>query len=143
VSVSSQSDTEQADLARERKELSENPGFELEELADIYVKRSVDQDLAWVALGCVPVATNALAASHAGGGHSGGHAMGGHAIGGHTAEVSESWLHRASDICARRRRLILRTAARFWGAGWNRWGFGWGGWAGPVFRRRRGRGFRP
>ena len=62
-----------------------------------------------VALSCVPVATNALAASHAGGGHSGGHAMGGHAIGGHTAEVSESWLHRASDICARRRRLILRT----------------------------------
>src|SRR5450756_24385 len=30
VSVSSQSDTEQADLARERKELSENPAFELE-----------------------------------------------------------------------------------------------------------------
>jgi len=37
VSVSSQSDTEQANLARERKELSENPGFELDELADIYV----------------------------------------------------------------------------------------------------------
>jgi VIT1/CCC1 family predicted Fe2+/Mn2+ transporter len=33
VSVSSQSDTEQADLARERKELSENPAFELDELA--------------------------------------------------------------------------------------------------------------
>ena len=32
VSVSSQSDTEQADLARERKELSENPEFELESL---------------------------------------------------------------------------------------------------------------
>jgi vacuolar iron transporter family protein len=46
VSVSSQSDTEQADLARERKELSENPGFELDERADIYVKRDVDQDLA-------------------------------------------------------------------------------------------------
>ena len=30
VSVSSQSDTEQADLARERKELSENPAFELD-----------------------------------------------------------------------------------------------------------------
>jgi VIT1/CCC1 family predicted Fe2+/Mn2+ transporter len=39
VSVSSQSDTEQADLARERKELSEN-------LADIYIKRGVDWDLA-------------------------------------------------------------------------------------------------
>jgi len=46
VSVSSQSDTEQADLARERKELSENVEFEQEELADIYVKRGVDQDLA-------------------------------------------------------------------------------------------------
>src|ERR1700719_4359566 len=39
VSVSSQSDTEKADLARERKELSENAEFELDELADIYVKR--------------------------------------------------------------------------------------------------------
>jgi len=47
VSVSSQSDTEQADLARERKELNEkNPGFELDELAEIYVKRGVDRDLA-------------------------------------------------------------------------------------------------
>ena len=46
VSVSSQSDTEQADLARERKELSENVGFEREELADIYVKRGVDPGLA-------------------------------------------------------------------------------------------------
>ena len=46
VSVSSQSDTEQADLARERKELSENVGFEHEELADIYVKRGVDPELA-------------------------------------------------------------------------------------------------
>jgi len=46
VSVSSQSDTEQADLARERKELSENIGFEREELADIYVKRGVDPSLA-------------------------------------------------------------------------------------------------
>jgi VIT1/CCC1 family predicted Fe2+/Mn2+ transporter len=46
VSVSSQSDTEQADLARERKELSENAEFELDELAEIYVKRGVDQALA-------------------------------------------------------------------------------------------------
>ena len=46
VSVSSQSDTEQADLARERKELSENIGFEREELTDIYVKRGVDRGLA-------------------------------------------------------------------------------------------------
>ena len=46
VSVSSQSDTEQADLARERKEQSENIGFEREELTDIYVKRGVDPGLA-------------------------------------------------------------------------------------------------
>ena len=46
VSVSSQSDTERSDLARERKELSDNPAFELDELADIYVKRGVDQPLA-------------------------------------------------------------------------------------------------
>src|SRR6187551_196149 len=38
VSVSSQSDTEHADLARESKELSENPKGELAELAEIYVK---------------------------------------------------------------------------------------------------------
>ena len=46
VSVSSQSDTEQADLARERTELSDNAEFELDELADIYVERGVDQALA-------------------------------------------------------------------------------------------------
>jgi len=46
VSVSSQSDTEQADLARERKELSQNPAFELDELADIYVRRGVSQAIA-------------------------------------------------------------------------------------------------
>ena len=46
VSVSSQSDTEQADLARERKELSENVEFEHEELAQIYVARGVDHELA-------------------------------------------------------------------------------------------------
>ena len=46
VSVSSQSDTEHADLARERKELSENIEFEVDELAEIYVKRGVDQALA-------------------------------------------------------------------------------------------------
>jgi len=46
VSVSSQSDTEHADLARERKELGENVEFEREELAQIYVKRGVDHELA-------------------------------------------------------------------------------------------------
>ena len=46
VSVSSQSDTEQADLARERAELSQNVKFERAELADIYVKRGLDPALA-------------------------------------------------------------------------------------------------
>lgn len=46
VSVSSQSDTERADLARERTELSENIAFEREELAQIYVGRGLDVDLA-------------------------------------------------------------------------------------------------
>jgi VIT1/CCC1 family predicted Fe2+/Mn2+ transporter len=46
VSVSSQSDTEHADLARERKELHESPEFEREELAQIYVKRGLDHSLA-------------------------------------------------------------------------------------------------
>ena len=46
VSVSSQSDTEQTDLARERKELSEHAELELDELASIYVGRGVDPALA-------------------------------------------------------------------------------------------------
>lgn len=46
VSVSSQSDTERADLARELGELAENAKFELDELAEIYVKRGVDPALA-------------------------------------------------------------------------------------------------
>ena len=46
VSVSSQSDTEQADLARERRELRDSPEFELDELAEIYVQRGVEKSLA-------------------------------------------------------------------------------------------------
>jgi VIT1/CCC1 family predicted Fe2+/Mn2+ transporter len=46
VSVSSQSDTEQADLARERTELATQPEFEREELAKIYIDRGVSPDLA-------------------------------------------------------------------------------------------------
>jgi len=46
VSVSSQSDTERADLARETKELNENVEAELDELANIYVKRGLDRGLA-------------------------------------------------------------------------------------------------
>lgn len=42
VSVSSQSDTEQADLARERGELAGNVDAEVHELAGIYAKRGVD-----------------------------------------------------------------------------------------------------
>lgn len=46
VSVSSQSDTERADLEREARELSEDPKFETEELARIYAARGVDLTLA-------------------------------------------------------------------------------------------------
>ena len=46
VSVSSQSDTENADLARERQELKTQPEFEREELAQIYVKRGLETELA-------------------------------------------------------------------------------------------------
>ena len=46
VSVSSQSDTEEADLARERRELAEQPEAELAELAKIYEQRGVDSTLA-------------------------------------------------------------------------------------------------
>ncbi|MCH2183872.1 MAG: VIT family protein [Mariniblastus sp.] len=46
VSVSSQSDTEKAELVRERKELSSEPEGELAELAGIYVSRGLDQELA-------------------------------------------------------------------------------------------------
>jgi vacuolar iron transporter family protein len=46
VSVSSQADTEAADLARERQELQDEPDFELRELTEIYVERGLDPDLA-------------------------------------------------------------------------------------------------
>ena len=46
VSVSSQSDSEHADIARERTELSTNPDGEQRELAGIYVKRGLDATLA-------------------------------------------------------------------------------------------------
>ncbi len=46
VSVSSQADTERADLAREEKELGYNKEFEREELAQIYVGRGLNHDLA-------------------------------------------------------------------------------------------------
>jgi VIT1/CCC1 family predicted Fe2+/Mn2+ transporter len=46
VSVSSQTDAEQADIARETRELAETPDTELEELTRIYVGRGLDRDLA-------------------------------------------------------------------------------------------------
>ncbi len=46
VSVSSQSDTENADLAREANELATTPEAELQELSAIYVGRGLDKSLA-------------------------------------------------------------------------------------------------
>jgi VIT1/CCC1 family predicted Fe2+/Mn2+ transporter len=46
VSVSSQRDAEQADIAVEQRELAGEPLAELNELAMIYVKRGLDKDLA-------------------------------------------------------------------------------------------------
>ena len=46
VSVSSQADTQNADLARERRELASDPEHEHEELASIYVQRGLDPVLA-------------------------------------------------------------------------------------------------
>jgi VIT1/CCC1 family predicted Fe2+/Mn2+ transporter len=46
VSVSSQADTERADLALERRELATNPAAEQRELAAIYVRRGLDPALA-------------------------------------------------------------------------------------------------
>lgn len=46
VSVSSQADTESADLAKERRELADSPEGELQELAQIYRGRGLDPELA-------------------------------------------------------------------------------------------------
>ncbi len=46
VSVSSQADTERADLSRETAELATQPEFEHEELASIYVQRGLTPELA-------------------------------------------------------------------------------------------------
>ena len=46
VSVHSQADTEQADLAREKAELSQDPEAELHELTAIYIARGLTQTLA-------------------------------------------------------------------------------------------------
>lgn len=46
VSVSSQADTEQADLLMEQRELHKNPQLELEELCQIYRARGLSEELA-------------------------------------------------------------------------------------------------
>lgn len=46
VSVSSQADTERADLALERRELADRPSDEEDELTDIYVRRGLEPGLA-------------------------------------------------------------------------------------------------
>ncbi len=46
VSVSTQADSEAADLAREKRELAANPASERRELASIYVERGIEPDLA-------------------------------------------------------------------------------------------------
>jgi VIT1/CCC1 family predicted Fe2+/Mn2+ transporter len=61
VSVSSQADTEKADLGRESIELAENPRLELEELAELYEQRGVDRATA-LAVAEQMMAHNALAA---------------------------------------------------------------------------------
>jgi VIT1/CCC1 family predicted Fe2+/Mn2+ transporter len=61
VSVSSQSDTEKADLAREARELAQHPDVEREELVRIYEARGVDRSTA-TAVADQMMAKDALAA---------------------------------------------------------------------------------
>ncbi|MDV6330650.1 VIT family protein [Asticcacaulis sp. 201] len=61
VSVSSQADTERADLERERQELVDFPAAELEELTQIYVGRGLTRELAEV-VATQLMASNALEA---------------------------------------------------------------------------------
>ncbi|SDW06111.1 VIT1/CCC1 transporter family protein [Nitrosomonas communis] len=46
VSVSSQADTEEADIALEQRHLQEDHEFEFQELAEIYIKRGIQPELA-------------------------------------------------------------------------------------------------
>lgn len=61
VSVSSQADTEHAELTREGRELADDPSGELSELAGIYQRRGVDPVTA-AAVACQLMAKDALAA---------------------------------------------------------------------------------
>lgn len=47
VSVSSQADTEDAELKLELRHLKENPEYEMDELTEIYIERGLDVDLAY------------------------------------------------------------------------------------------------
>ncbi|MGA1740764.1 MAG: VIT1/CCC1 transporter family protein [Pseudohongiellaceae bacterium] len=47
VSVSSQADTESADLAQEQQSLDDNPEFETQELAAIYQERGLEEELSY------------------------------------------------------------------------------------------------
>src|SRR5690606_35174341 len=47
VSVSSQADTQKADIDREREHLERNPEYERKELAHIYIQRGLSRDLAF------------------------------------------------------------------------------------------------
>jgi VIT1/CCC1 family predicted Fe2+/Mn2+ transporter len=91
VSVSSQADSEQSDLDRERRELESDPDFEQAELARIYQSRGVSPDLAR------QVATQLMA---------------GDALGAHAREDSESRISPRRARCKRlwRRRQRLRSA---------------------------------
>jgi len=46
VSVSSQADTQKADVEQEKEALKEHPKEELEELAEIYKERGLDDEIA-------------------------------------------------------------------------------------------------
>lgn len=48
VSVSSQTDVEKADIEREKMELRETPELELQHLADIYIKRGLKKETAFL-----------------------------------------------------------------------------------------------
>ena len=61
VSVSSQADTEKADMEREKRELAETPEAELMELKGIYMQRGLEPDLALEVAKAAPQGSNILA----------------------------------------------------------------------------------
>jgi hypothetical protein len=76
-----------------------------------------------VALGCVPMATSALAAGHPGNGHGGGggqtfagHATGGHAMGGHAMGGTARGGYGSAGY-ARGGRVVVRSSGDYYGGG--------------------------